>query len=359
MVAVEETMFLKSFWLRAALAAAMIMISAGAAHAQKGHWIKGAPFPEPSQEIGGTAVDGRIVIFGGLIDGQIPKSIVWQYDSATDKWTKKKDMPLAAHHLASVGYKGKLYVFGGAAQIKPGGDTWVPLDNVWEYDLDKDTWKTLAPMPTKRGSAVAVLVGDRIYVMGGAGYHPNEKRTEFGLGANVPHRAMNSNEVYDPATNTWEKRSPMPTGRNHISAGAVNGKIYVLGGRVGSVFVNASPTDVVEEYDTATDTWGFAKARMPRPRTGTAFGTYGGKIYMAGGEYLDNNIVGTFRDADAYDPATNSWTALPPLAIPRHGLIGAVIGNRFYVVSGHMQSGAAGGSELDSELNDIFEITEP
>ena len=181
----------------------------------------------------------------------------------------------------------------------------------------------------------------------------------FSLTAMPAHRALNSNEVYDPATNTWEKRSPMPTGRNHASAGAVNGKIYVLGGRVGSVFVNASATDVVEEYDTVTDSWGFAKARMPKPRTGMAFGTYSGKIYMAGGEYLDNAIVGTYRDADAYDPATNSWTALAPLAIPRHGLIGAIIGNRFYVVSGHMQSGAAGGSELDSELNDIFEITEP
>ena len=64
-------------------------------------------------------------------------------------------------------------------------------------------------------------------------------------------------------------------------------------------------------------------ARMPRPRTGTAFGSYGGKIYIAGGEYLDNNIVGTYRDVDAFDPVSNSWTSLPPdhCPLPRHGLI--------------------------------------
>jgi len=225
--------------------------------------------------------------------------------------------------------------------------------------LEKDTWKELAPMPTRRGSPVGIAVGDKIYVIGGAGYHPNEKRVDFGLGATVPHRALNVNEVYDPATNTWEKRSPMPTSRNHTAIGVANGKIYVLGGRLGSVYVNASATDVVEEYDPATDSWGFAKTRMPLPRSGVAFGSYNNKIYIAGGEYLDNTVVGTYRDVEAFDPATNSWISFPPLTVPRHGLIGGMIGNHFHVVSGHMQSGAAGGSPLDSELNDILEITDP
>jgi N-acetylneuraminic acid mutarotase len=338
--------------------AAIALTSSNTARAQQGHWEQAAPFPEPSQEIGGTAVGDKIFILGGLINAQIPKGMMWEYDSVADKWTKKKNMPLATHHPAAVAYKGKLYVFGGGAEIKPGGDTWVPLNNAWEYDLDTDTWKALAPMPTRRGSPVAAVVDDKIYVIGGAGYHPNYKGPLIGLNATVPHRALGTNEAYDPATNTWEERSPMPTGRNHTAIGVVNGKIYVLGGRLGSVFVNASATDVVEEYDPATDSWGFAKARMPMPRSGTAFGTYGGKIYVAGGEYLDNDIVGAYRDLDAYDPATNTWKKLPPLAIPRHGLVGGVIGNRFYVISGHMQSGAAGGTPMDSPRNDVFVITE-
>jgi hypothetical protein len=31
-----------------------------------------------------------------------------------------------------------------------------------------DTWKALAPVPTKRGSPVIVTVADRMYVIGGA-----------------------------------------------------------------------------------------------------------------------------------------------------------------------------------------------
>ena len=35
-----------------------------------------------------------------------------------------------------------------------------------------------------------------------------------------------------------------------------------------------------------------------------------------------------------YDPAANRWTVLPRMPIPRHGLAGAVIGNRLHLVSG-------------------------
>jgi hypothetical protein len=46
--------------------------------------------------------------------------------------------------------------------------------------------------------------------------------------------------MYDPATNTWTSRSAMPTTRNHAFSGVVNGKIYVIGGRLGAGTVAAS-----------------------------------------------------------------------------------------------------------------------
>lgn len=349
-------MWPRNYWIQGIAAAALsFLVFTGVAHAQ-GHWAKLARFPEPAQEIGGAAGDGKIYVFGGLAAGNntAPKGLVWVYDTATDTWTKKKKMPLPAHHVAVTVYHGKAYVFGGGAQLQPGGPNWVPINNAWEYDPATDTWKALAPMPTARGAAVAAEVGGKIYVIGGASVHPGAKIV--GLSATTPHRSLGTNEMYDPATNTWESRSPMPTSRNHAAIGVVNGKIYVLGGRLGSVFVNASPTDVVEEYDPATDSWGFAKARMPMPRSGTAYGSYEGKIYVAGGEYLDNQIVGVYRDLQAYDPATNEWSMLPPMANPRHGLVGGISGNRFYVVSGHMQSGNIYGDPMDSDETDVFDF---
>ena len=38
-------------------------------------------------------------------------------------------------------------------------------------------------------------------------------------------------EMYDPATNRWRTVAGMPTGRWSPGAGAINGKLYVVGGQ--------------------------------------------------------------------------------------------------------------------------------
>src|SRR5581483_4383056 len=111
-----------------------------------------------------------------------------------------------------------------------------------------DSWKALAPLPSKRGSPLAAVVKDKIYVIGGATTNINSN--EPAVFGNRPSRSVGTNEVYDPAMNKWETRTPMTTPRNHTFGGAVNDKIYVIGGRLGSPFVGASSnTDIVEEYD--------------------------------------------------------------------------------------------------------------
>jgi N-acetylneuraminic acid mutarotase len=168
--------------------------------------------------------------------------------------------------------------------------------------------------------------------------------------------------VYDPATNTWESRNPMSVPRNHAFGGVVNGKIYVIGGRTGHGFIlSATNTDVVEAYDPASNLWSMPKERMPTARSGGASGTDGRRIYVAGGEVTTSELVGAFRAVEAYDPATNSWMTMPSMPMPRHGVAGAVINNRFHLVSGMIQSAGAM-AFLDPTLSthtamhDIFEL---
>jgi hypothetical protein len=52
-------------------------------------------------------------------------------------------------------------------------------------------------------------------------------------------------------------------------------------------------------------------------------------------EQSTKELIGALRGIEAYEPATNSWTTLPSMPMPRHG---AVIGNRFHLVSGMVQS---------------------
>src|ERR1700730_11963848 len=218
---------------RTAIAAVMASLVATAALAQMppSPWKKGAPFPEPDEELYGVAVEGKLYVIGGWGEGKA-RGANYEYDPAADKWTKKKSMPRPAHHAALAAANGKIYVCGGFVAPEksplPIGAAWQPIDDVWEYDPAADSWKALAPLPAKRGAAVAVDVRGKIHVIGGVTTVEGSKDPFFAFFG--PARVLGTNEVYDPATNKWESRRPMAVPRNHPFAGAVNDKIYVIGG---------------------------------------------------------------------------------------------------------------------------------
>ena len=261
------------------------------------------------------------------------------------------------HHEAITGFRDKFYTFGGGVKISPTSDNWYPSNRVWEYTPATDSWRELAPMPTKRGGGIALVLDNKIWVIGGAGFHPLQAE-DISIAAGVPHRTVNTVEVFDPATGKWETKASMLVPRNHLAGGVVNGKIYVMGGRMGSSFVGASSTDAVEEYDPSTDMWRVV-ARMPYPRSGMAFGTAGNLIYMAGGEFLNRDMVGVFRNAEAFDPARHVWYELPPMTVARHGFAGGIINGVFHTVTGQLQSGTGGGGPGGSPAHEGYLIGKP
>jgi N-acetylneuraminic acid mutarotase len=339
-----------------------LAIATAAVDAQtQARWVRLAPIPQANEEWDSAVANGKLYLFGGNPVGQggkqgAPPGHVFEYDPAADRWTAKKPMPQPAHHNAVVGYNGKIYVFGGGVQRQPGGPTQFPIDNSWEYDPAADSWRALAPMPLRRLGAAAVESGGKIFVMGGAG--PWRGMENESLNAEQPHRIVDANHMYDPATNSWQVRQTLPTPRTHMFVGAVNGKIYAIGGRVGAMNVTSgSTTDIVEEYDIAADRWGAVRLRMPTPRDGGTVGVHGGRIIVAGGQSITaiNNSVS--RALEAYEPATDRWTILPNLPQARHGQGGGVLGDRFHVVSGHLTAAFSGGEPLNVTTHDALEIT--
>ena len=331
----------------------------GTGETPKGKWLKGAGFPEPEEELYGITVNGKMYVLGGfgLNPFGKPPGLVYEYDPTTDKWAKKKNMPLPVHHQAMATVNGKIYMFGGYLYypLPGGGQGWQPVDNAWMYDPAADTWKALAPVPDKRGAGLAEAVNGKMYFIGGATMNPGSK--EPAVFPNRAARSVGTNDMYDPATDKWESRSPMPTARNHAFAGAVNGKIYVIGGRIGSPFITvAQNVGVVEEYDPATDQWGAPRRPMPTPRSGGGWGTHGGRFYVAGGEQQTREATPAFRALEAYEPATDTWSILPSMPYPRHGVAGAFIGNDFHLVSGKVTSSGAPDTKLETSAHDIFEV---
>ena len=87
----------------------------------------------------------------------------------------------------------------------------------------------------------------------------------------------NVNEAYDPATNTWTTKAPMPTPRYDVTAGVVSGIIYVIGGTD-----SGNVLSTVEAYDPARNIW-IGKAPMPTARGSHTSTVVNGIIYTIGG----------------------------------------------------------------------------
>jgi len=341
--------------LGAALLAAAFAAAPAGAQAPQGPWLVLAPFPVPSEEVLGATANNKMYVFAGLAPVWKPKALVYEYDPAANTWTQKKPMPLPSHHVAFATLNDKIYAFGGFKPPENGPPAWDPIDNAWEYDPAADTWKALAPLPSKRGAASAAVLNGKIYVTGGATSLPGVK--ENGIHPARPHNVVATVDVYDPATNSWGSARPLLLARNHHASAAVGGRLYVIGGRVSSAFISGTSNnvDLIEAYDPATDLWS-ARPRMPTPRSAIAAGVYNGRIIIPGGEVQDSRFLGAFKAVEAFDTATNTWQILPSMPHPRHGLAVGAIGNRLYAVSGDGQSAGNGIEHSAVPYNEILQI---
>ncbi len=347
--------------LRFAVAGAVLVAAGAGALAQApapttaNPWVQAAPLPEPSEEVLGATANGKFYVYAGLAPGFRPRGLVFEYDPASNQWSKKKPMRLGSHHVAFTSLNNKIYAFGGFVLPESGPPAWNPINNAWEYDPAKDEWKELAPMPTKRGAAAAAAANGKIYVTGGANSLPG--MTENGIAPARPHNVLATVEEYDPATNSWRSVRSMLVARNHHAAAAVADRLYVLGGRIGAAFITGGSNniDLVEMYDPATDMWS-ARDRMPSRRSAVGWGVYNNHIIVAGGEFQDRATLSAFRAVEAFDAALNRWQILPSMPHPRHGLAAGVIGNRFYAVSGDAQSAASGIEHSAVAFNEALQL---
>ena len=213
---------------------AVIFTGVATAAKAQGKWRLGAPIPQGANEVLGAVIDGQVFVYGGQ-DGATnkPQGIFYKYDPAKNDWTQLAGNPVPVHHGAAVSIGHKFYVIGGFRLPDNGKSGWYPENKVWAYDTDTQKWSALPDMPTARGALAAVAVGKKIYVMGG-GAIPKGKQLPDGLLPGGDVELLGTTEVFDTETNAWSSLASMPTPRNHHSVAYADGKIYAIGGRVGS-----------------------------------------------------------------------------------------------------------------------------
>jgi N-acetylneuraminic acid mutarotase len=154
---------------------------------------------------------------------------------------------------------------------------------------------------------------------------------------------------YDPKTNTWLKKAPMPTGRHHLASEVVDGKLYVMGGRL---LGNSIPSHINEAlsnfndnevYDPKKNSWNIVK-QMPTKRSGLAAASINSSIYVFGGQGVNSAL----NDSEKYDLRTNEWTKEAPIPTARLGLEAVNYEDKIYVIGGK--------TEIGPEVSDAVEI---
>ena len=136
---------------------------------------------------------------------------LYRYDPPTDQWTflSVTDVPLGRPMGGVIG--GKLYATGG------------PSGALVAYDPATNQWTSKASLPRPRWSGAGVALGGKLYILGGFESDPDGTR-----------KLIRKTNVYDPTTNVWSSKAPMPTARFDFAASRVvvdgQPRIEVVGG---------------------------------------------------------------------------------------------------------------------------------
>ena len=160
-------------------------------------------------------------------------------------------------------------------------------------------WTMKAPLPAPRAEVAAVAFDGKLHALGGS----------------VSGTAGPYHDEYDPATNSWRARAPLPEGRDHLGVAVAADKIFAFGGFVGSVHKGAGTGAF--EYDPKADTWRVLPP-MKGPRGSVGAATVDGKIHVIGGRGLDGVVVATH---EVFDPQSGQWSEAAPLPTPRDHLV--------------------------------------
>ena len=134
-------------------------------------------------------------------------------------------------------------------------------------------------------------------------------------------------ERYDPASNTWTARQPLPEAADGQAAAVIDNILYLAGGWAPSGTVRA-----LQAYNPATNTW-TSKANTPTMFSNGAADAYGGRMYVFATNYP------SYDYAYSYDPITNLWTTLSSPTSGRQ--YGAAIAYHGYMVQIGGVSGCA------------------
>jgi N-acetylneuraminic acid mutarotase len=270
--------------------------------------------------------------------GNFAHPVLTSGETSESPWVLKEPMPTAGAYFKAGVVNDKVYV----------------VDSNFTYEYDLSSWSPKKPIPTYRGDFALATHQNKIYCIGG--------RTNSGPSA--------ANEVYDPVSDSWQSRAEMPTPRHGLDANVVNGKIYLISGLVPwndfpnvniDVYTTYKLTNVIEVYDPSTDTW-TTKSPIPNAAAYYASAVVNNKIYIVSEHHTEKSIEPEAL-TQIYDPETDSWStgSSPPFSVDMAGgaTVAGVTPQRVYVIGGRQSGMEVAYNQAYNPQIDSWSLGEP
>lgn len=200
----------------------------------------------------------------------------------------------------------------------PSSDFALSTEQLEDRALLAGTWTAVADISVARFQLQSATDGTKIYIAGGHNGSSDDTTVES----------------YDPSTNMWTTLAPLPDvpsendGRYGGTMGEIGGKLYLAGGwRISPPL----PSNTLEIYDIATDTWSFGPT-MPSLSACSQGGVIDGKLYVL---TACLGFGGYFHVLYEFDPVANSWATKASPTYDHPDGAAAIIDGKLYVAGGY------------------------
>ncbi len=256
-------------------------------------WTTKASIPSSSaRNLAVSFTIGNKSYVGTGFSGSSEVKDFWEYDPATNTWTRKADFGGEARRSAvgfSIGNKGYIG-FGGSTQ---GG----LFKDLWEYDPAINTWTRKTDFP---GQGFLFVTG---LAIAGKGY--------VGVGA-TDHTFWE----YDPVTDSWTRKADFPGSPRREAAGFCLGTKGYFGTGAEYNFNTQTylPLKDLWEYNPVTNIWTRKIDFAGTARFGSAAFNLGNRGYLVGGnnatdlQGLTTHMLPDFWEYDPSAGALGAWT---------------------------------------------------
>jgi outer membrane protein assembly factor BamB len=264
-----------------------------------------------SREIVAAGPGGRnLVLLGGLESGDASTDNVTRLDTRTGAVSAAGTLVHPSHDAAGVALGGRILVVGGGT-VAPTASTQI-----------ESRGKTTVggPLGQARADASAVTIGRTAYVVGGYG----------GSGMDREVLATGDGRTFRPVV-------ALPVPVRYPGVAALGSSIYVFGG----LGADGRPRATVQRVDPDTST-ARVVGHLPAPLAAATAGAVDGTIYLAGGRTARGPTSAVY----AFEPRGSRFLRAGSLRVAVANAGAAVAGGRLWIVGGETRSGETGDVQM-------------